>query len=82
VKVADEFLSRKPYFGGANFNAADITMFWPSCFAERINLVDMKTYPHIIAWQAKMEARPAFKRMVAVARPNGRVGPLTPLKAG
>ena len=32
-------------------------------------------YPNIAAWQVKVEARPAFKRMLAAARPDGRVSP-------
>jgi len=80
MAFADEYLSRKPYFGGAEFTAADIMMLWPTGFAERINAVDIKDYPHVVAWQEKVMARPAFQRMLKVARPNGRVGPLTPLK--
>lgn len=39
-------LSKHPYFGGAAFSAADIMMLFP-------------TYPHIIAWRANVESRPA-----------------------
>jgi len=80
MAFAEDFLSRHPYFGGSQFTAADIMMWFPTDFADRVKVVDIEKYPNIIAWQERMEQRPAFKRTLAVARPNGRVGSLTPLK--
>jgi len=80
MAFAEDFLSRHPYFGGSQFTAADIMMWFPTDFADRVKVADIDKYPHVAAWQDKMEQRPAFKRMLAVARPNGRVGSLTPLK--
>ena len=48
--------------------------------ADRILVADMRLYPNLAAWQDRMEARPAFKRMLAAARPDGRVGSTAPLK--
>ena len=38
MAFADEFLSRHPYFGGANFSAADIMMWFPTDFADRVKV--------------------------------------------
>jgi glutathione S-transferase len=75
MRYADDFLSKHPYFGGADFSAADIMMVFPASYAVRMNVADAAKYPNIAAWQKKMEERPAFKRMLAKARPDGRVSP-------
>jgi glutathione S-transferase len=75
MRYADDYLGTRPWFGGAQFTAADIMMLFPSSYAIRMNVADPAKYPRVTAWQAKVEARPAFKRMLAVARPDGRVAP-------
>lgn len=80
MKYADAFLATHPYFGGAEFSIADIMMWFPSDYADRIKVADMSLYPHLAAWQDRMEARPAFQRTLAAARPDGRVGSSPPLK--
>lgn len=80
MKFADAFLATHSYFGGAEFSVADIMMWFPSDYADRIRVADMTLYPHFAAWQDRMEARPAFQRMLAVARPDGRVGSSPALK--
>ncbi len=75
MRFADDFLAKHPWFGGAEFTAADIMMVFPISYAIRMNVADPVKYPHIAAWQVKVEDRPAFKRMLAVARPDGRVSP-------
>jgi glutathione S-transferase len=79
VKFADDFLSRHPYFGGKEFSAADIIMLFPTAFAGSLNVVDLTQYPHVVAWRAKVEARPAYKKMLSIARPDGLIGALQPL---
>ena len=79
LKFADDFLSRHPYFGGANFSAADIMMLFPTNFAAGMNVVDLAAYPHVAAWKQKVESRPAYKKMLEVARPDGLIGSPMPL---
>ena len=74
VKFADDFLSKNPYFGGKEFSAADIIMVFPVNFASGLNIVDMEQFPNVVAWRKKVEARPAYQRMLKVARPDGLVG--------
>jgi len=80
MHYANDFLATHPYFGGSEFSAADIMMVFPTSYAVRMNVADIAKYPNVATWQKKMEDRPAFKRMLAVARPDGRVSPPPPLK--
>ena len=75
MRFADDFLAKHAYFAGAEFTTADIMMVFPISYAIRMNVADPAKYPNIAAWQKKVEDRPAFKRMLAVARPDGRVAP-------
>lgn len=75
MRFAEDFLAKHPYFAGDEFTAADIMMVFPISYAIRMNVADPAKYPHIAAWQKKVEDRPAFKRMLAIARPDGRVAP-------
>jgi glutathione S-transferase len=79
VQFAEDYLARHPWFGGAEFTAADIMMVFPLNFAMALNIVDKTQFPHINAWKAKIEARPAYQRMLAKARPDGMVGNLPAL---
>lgn len=79
VQFAEDFLAKHPWFGGSEFSAADIMMVFPLNFAMQLNIVDKTKFPNINAWKAKIEARPAYQRMLAKARPDGMVGSLTPL---
>lgn len=74
VQFAEDYLGKHPYFGGAEFSAADIMMVFPLNFAMNLNIVDKTKFPNINAWKAKMEQRPAYKRMLAKARPDGLIG--------
>lgn len=75
MHFANDFLAKHPWFGGSDFSAADIMMVFPVSYAIRMNVADPAKYPYITAWQEKVEQRPAFKRMLAAARPDGRVSP-------
>jgi glutathione S-transferase len=75
----EDFLSKHPYFGGSAFSAADIMMLFPTDFTEGLNVADLSPYPHIIAWRSAVQGRPAYKKMLAVARPDGVPGMPKPL---
>jgi len=79
VKFADDFLSKHPYFGGENFSAADIIMLFPLTIAESFGVTDMSGYPNVVAWRTKVQSRPAYKKMLEVARPDGVPGAPRPL---
>src|ERR1700723_2906883 len=75
----EDFLSKHEYFGGSAFSAADIMMRFPTNITEAFNVADLSAYPHIIAWRTNVESRPAYKKMLAVARPDGIPGAPKPL---
>jgi glutathione S-transferase len=79
VQFAEDYLKDHSWFGGVEFSAADIMMKFPLNAATALNVVDATQFPKVAAWQAKIEARPAYKRMLAKARPDGMVGSLPPL---
>jgi glutathione S-transferase len=79
VEFAEAFLRDHEWFGGAAFSAADIMMHFPLRVATDLNLVDRAQFPKIAAWKERVEARPAFKQMLAKARPDGMIGSLKPL---
>jgi len=81
VQFAENYLTSHAWFGGAEFSTADIMMMFPLNVATTLNIVDAAEFPKVAAWKEKIEARPAYKRMLAKARPDGMVGSLTKLPA-
>ena len=79
LKFMEDFLSHHAYFGGAEFSAADIMMLFPTNITEAFNVADLSAYPHILAWRNNVQGRPAYKKMLTVARPNGVPGAPKPL---
>lgn len=65
-------LDKHPYFGGANFSAADIQMFYPLEAATTRMAFDTHRWPRINDFIDRMKTRPAFLR--AHAR-SGDTGP-------
>jgi glutathione S-transferase len=76
VQYAEDHLGQHRWFGGAEFSGADIMMMFPLRVATELNLVDEAAFPRIAAWKARIEARPAYQRMLAKARPDGMIGML------
>lgn len=81
VQYAEDWLGAHPWFGGAEFSAADIMMVFPLNFAMQLNIVDKNQFPKINEWKTRIEARPAYQAMLAKARPDGMIGSLPPLPA-
>jgi len=79
VQFAEDYLAKHPWFGGAEFSAADIMMVFPLNFAMQLNIVNKGDYPRINEWKSRIEARPAYQRMLAKARPDGLIGALPAL---
>jgi glutathione S-transferase len=67
----EDHLSAHPYFGGADFSAADIMMHFPIQVARLIAWIDTSQYQQILRWQKQVEQRPAFKAALARANPSG-----------
>jgi glutathione S-transferase len=56
-------------------------MMFPLNVATSLNIVDEAQFPKVAAWKTRVEARDAYKRMLAKARPDGLVGALPKLPA-
>lgn len=69
----EKFLGEHPYFGGAQFSNADIMMMFPVRAAKQMVGLDPDTYPNIAAWRQRVETRPAYKRAMAAALPDGKM---------
>ena len=72
LNFIEAYLTDHPYFGGQNFSAADIMMDFVAVLAPDPNYfsIDMSKYPHFVAWQKKVESRPAYLRAMDVALPD------------
>jgi glutathione S-transferase len=79
VRFAEDHLTRKPWFGGAEFSAADIMMLFPLNFANSTKVVSLSGFPKLTDWKARIEARPALKKARQVALPDGLIGAVAPL---
>lgn len=80
VQFAENHLANHPWFGGAEFSAADIMMMFPLNVATALNIVDAEQFPNVAEWKKRIEARPAYERMLAKARPDGMIGNLPKLE--
>jgi glutathione S-transferase len=76
VQFAEDFLGKQAWFGGPAFSGADIMMMFPLNAATGLNLVEESQFPNVAAWKVRIEARPAYQRMLAKARPDGMIGKL------
>lgn len=76
VQFAEDFLTKKAWFGGEEFSSADIMMMFPLNVATNLGLVDKDSFPNVAAWKSRIEARPAYQRMLVKARPDGIPGNL------
>jgi glutathione S-transferase len=81
VQFAEKYLTKHTWFGGSEFSAADIMMMFPLNVATSLNIVDAAQFPKVAAWKERIEARPAYKRMLEKARPDGLIGALPKLPA-
>ena len=76
VQFAENFLAKNSWFGGSKFSAADVMMMFPLNVATKLNIVEQSQFPNVAAWKKRIEARPAYQRMLAKARPDGMIGNL------
>jgi glutathione S-transferase len=63
--VMDQQLAKTEYLAGEQYTIADIAVF-PWVALANITGVDYKTYPNLAKWFAKIYARPAVKKGLAV----------------
>lgn len=75
LRYMEEHLGQHPYFGGQTFTSADIMMHYPVKMAAYLTRYDLSQFPHVQAWKATVESRPAFaKAGVLVQSPGAAPG--------
>jgi glutathione S-transferase len=68
LSFIDRELAQRPYFAGDEFTAADIMMAY--CFGivrSPVMNTDMTKYPNLAAYIARIAARPAYQKAMAIA---------------
>ena len=66
----DAELAKVPYFAGADFTAADVMMVFPFTTMRRYLDYDIAPYANITAYVKRIEARPAYRKAMALAGPD------------
>ena len=72
IQFLEKFITAKPYFGGANFSAADIMYDLVMTLIENLQ-VDKAAYPNLLAWHERVKARPAYARAMQAGNPDNVV---------
>ncbi len=70
ILFMEKFIAQHPYFGGANFSAADIMYDIAMTLIDNLQ-VDHAIYPHLLSWHDRVKARPAYQRAMQVGNPDG-----------
>jgi glutathione S-transferase len=69
LAFVDASLAGAPYFAGETFTAADVMMVFPFTTLRRFLDYDLAPYANIAAYLARIEARPAYVKAMALAGP-------------
>jgi glutathione S-transferase len=69
LEVIEGELQGRPYFVGSKFTAADIMMIYGLNVAGGFLQLDLSIYPNITAYIARIRARPAYQKGMAIANP-------------
>ena len=67
LSFVDAELVDGPYFAGAAFTAADVMMLFPFTTMRLFLDYDLVPYSNIIAYMHRIEARPAYRKAMALA---------------
>jgi glutathione S-transferase len=66
----DSELAGVEYFAGAAFTAADVMMVFPLTTMRHFLKFEVAPYPNIVAYLARIESRPAYRKTMALAGPR------------
>jgi glutathione S-transferase len=70
LEFVDGELADRNWFTGADFTAADVMMVFPFTTMRRFLEYDLSPYANIGAYLGRIEARPAFRKAMALAGPD------------
>jgi glutathione S-transferase len=68
--MVEEWLGRKPYFGGANVTTADIMLVYCLTTSRAFRGTSLEPFPNVRSYLARIGARPAYQRAMAKAEPG------------
>ncbi len=74
LDFVDAELGLAPWFAGADFTAADVMMTFAFTTMRHFLEYDLTPYANIVAYLARVEARPAYRRAMALAGPKVGAG--------
>ena len=66
LRFLDGELARSPYFAGNEFTTADIMMNFPFGMLTKFAQYDLSPYPNLTAHLARIAARPAYQKAMAL----------------
>ena len=72
LAFVDERLAGHEWFAGDTFTAADIMMSFPLTTMHRYLEFDLAPHANIRAWVARIDARPAYAKAMALAGPDAK----------
>ena len=70
LAFVDAELADRPYFAGPAFTAADVMMLFPFTTMRHFLDYDLAPYANILAYMKRIEARPAYRKAMALAGPS------------
>jgi glutathione S-transferase len=71
LRFIESHLGKHLFFGGSSFSTADIMMQWPLRVSRMTTGAKIDQFPNLIRWHDRVEARPAYRRAVDAAIPDG-----------
>jgi glutathione S-transferase len=71
LSFVDSELGDGPWFAGAEFTAADVMMVFPFTTMRLFLEYELAPYSKILEYLRRIEARPAYRRAMALADPKG-----------
>jgi glutathione S-transferase len=69
LSFVDAELAERSWFAGKEFTAADVLMVFPFTTMRRFLDYDLAPYANILAYLARIEARPAYQKAMSLAGP-------------
>ena len=70
LAFVDAELAGRPYFAGREFTSADVMMTFPFTTMRLFLDYDLAPFPNILAYLERIEARPAYRKAMALAGPQ------------
>ncbi len=72
LAFVDSELAGRSYFAGTEFTSADVMMTFPFTTMRLFLDYDLAPFPNILAYLERIEARPAYRKAMALAGPKNR----------